>query len=303
MIGPSNPQAQGFGGGVMEKEDQKNLGLKLSKQIHNEYGDDFHNNQTDRASGYASFIKCCGVIPKYACCVCAPCGCGPVRKIPTGHIGLLSEFGRVIAKLEPGLHTINNCSQELITVSLMTQVIDIPVQELLTRDNVSIRIDAYVAFRIRCPELAVYKVSNIMRLIELLTQGVLKSVVAERNLSDLLINRDEVEEAITNIIDRETDPFGIDVQNIETKNILLPEKMKVAMATVAESKKEAEAKVVDAEGSLQSAKIFKNAADELRKNPISVQLQYFEVLKQIASNQSNSSTLIIPDSILQALKK
>ena len=126
-------------------------------------------------------------------------------------------------------------------------------------------------------------------------------MVAERNLTDLLINRQDVESALTQIIDLKTDPYGIDVISIETKSITLPPNMAKAMATVAQSKKEAEAKVIDAEGNLQSAKIFRKAADELRDNPISVQLQYFETLKNIAA--TNNSTLIVPDSILNSLKR
>jgi len=285
-----------------KKENQEELGLKLSNQIHNEYGDAFLNNQKDRVSGYASFIRCCGIIPKVACCICAPCGHGPVRIIPTGYIGLLSEFGKVVAKLEPGMHTVNSCSQQLIIVSLKTQVIDIPVQELLTKDNVTITIDAYVAYKVRCPELAYYKVENVMRLIGLMTQGVLKAVVAERNLTDLLTSRDEVEEAITKTIDKETDPYGIDVQTIEMKSISLPEKMQHAMATVAESKKEAEAKVVDAQGNLQSAKIYKQAADQLSKEPLSIYLQYFDLMKSVAAKH-NHDTMIIPSTVLEALKQ
>lgn len=186
-------------------------------------------------------------------------------------------------------------------VNLMTQLIDIEPQKLLTKDNVTIKVDAYVSYNIRCPELAVYKVGNYDQLIRLQTQGVLKSVVAERNLSELLINRQEVEKSLTTIIDQKTDPYGINVISIETKGIQLPANMERAMATVAESKKEAEAKVIDAEGNLQSAKIFRKAADELKGNPISVQLQYFETLKTIAA--SNNSTLIVPDSILSSLSR
>lgn len=188
-------------GDDMAYEDQKLLGLKLSRYIHTEYGDEFKKNPKDRASGYAGFIKYCGLIPKVGCCICAPCGKGPVKIVPTGYIGLLTEFGRVIEKLEPGLHTINACSQQVMLVNLMTQLIDIPPQKLLTKDNVTIKVDAYVSYNIRCPELAVYKVGNYDQLIRLQTQGVLKSVVAERNLSELLINRQEVEKSLTTIID------------------------------------------------------------------------------------------------------
>lgn len=276
-------------------------GLTLSKRIHNEYGQDFQNNQVDRASGYAGCIRCCGTIPQVICCVCAACDCGPVRRVPTGQMGLLIEFGRLVQKLEPGLHTFNQCSQSIILVDLRTIILDIPKQALLTKDNVSVLVDAFVAYKIVIPELAIFKVENFRTLVGYMTQGVMKTIVAERTLSELLVNRSEVEKAITDIIDDKTDAFGIKVISIETQSITLPTNMERAMATVAESKKESEAKVIDAQGSLESAKIFRKAADELKGNPISLQLQYFETLKAISAE--NNSTIIVPDSVLRALGK
>jgi regulator of protease activity HflC (stomatin/prohibitin superfamily) len=216
-------------------------------------------------------------------------------------IGLLSEFGRFIKKLEPGLHAFNQCSQTIMIVDLKTQILNIPAQMLLTKDNVTVQVDAFVTYRLAVPELAVYKVRNYENLVNFMTQGVMKTIVAERTLSELLVNRNEIEKAITNIIDDKTDPYGIKVISIETRSINLPTSMERAMATVAESKKESEAKVIDAQGSLESAKIFRRAADELKGNPISLQLQYFETLKGIAAE--NNSTIIVPDSILSSLGK
>ncbi len=297
----NNPAFNTNPGNNMDWEDQEELGLKLSKYIHNEYGEEFQRNPKDKAGGYSACIRACGCLPKVICCPCAPCGGGPVAMVPTGYIGIVIEFDRVIGKLEPGLHTINQCSQKVILVSLKTQVIDIPPQDLLTKDSVSIRVDAFVTYKVRCPELAMFKVGNYTHLISLMTQGVLKSVVAERDLHELLINRKEVEEALTKIIDDKTDPFGVDVISIEAKSIDLPQAMERAMATVAESRKDAEAKVINAAGNLQSAKLFKKAADELSLNLTSVELHYYEVLKTIAAE--NPSTLIVPDSIMNSLKK
>ena len=276
-------------------------GLNIHKEIHSEYGKEFQDNPKDRAGSYASCIKCCGNIPKVICCVCAACGKGPVRRISTGHIGLLTEFGRLIAKLEPGLHTFNQCSQKILMVDLRAKILNIQPQKLLTKDNVSIVVDAFVTYKIVIPELAIFKVENYAGLVDYMTQGVMKTIVAERTLSELLINRNEIEKSITDIIDFKTDPYGIKVISIETRSITLPPNMERAMATVAESKKESEAKVIDAQGSLESAKIFRKAADELRDNPISLQLQYFETLKAISAERN--STIIVPDSILSSLKK
>ena len=276
-------------------------GLTLSKQIHSEYGEAFQKNPVDNASSYAGCIKSCGACQQCVCCVCAACNCGPVRRVTTGQIGLLMEFGRLIKKLEPGLHTFNQCSQQIVMVDLRTVIMDVPRQSLLTKDNVSVMVDAFVTYKIVIPELAIFKVDNYQNLVSYSTQGVMKTIVAERNLSELLINRHEIEKAITSIIDEKTDDFGIKVISIETKTINLPQNMERAMATVAESKKESEAKVIDAQGSLESAKIFRKAADELKGNPIALQLHYFETLKSIAAE--HNSTIIVPDSILSSLGK
>jgi podocin len=129
----------------------------------------------------------------------------------------------------------------------------------------------------------------------------MKTIVAERTLSELLINRHEIEKAITEIIDAKTDDYGIIVSSIETRSINLPPNMERAMATVAESKKQSEAKVIDAQGCFESAKIFRKAADELKGNPIAVELQYYEVLKIMA--QGRPSTIIVSDSIMGNIKE
>jgi regulator of protease activity HflC (stomatin/prohibitin superfamily) len=161
-------------------------------------------------------------------------------------MGLLIEFGRLIKKLQPGLHSFNQCSQQIIVVDIRTVILDIPKQQLLTEDNVSVEVDAFVTYKIVIPELAIFKVENYRNLVGFMTQGVMKTIVAERTLSELLVNRNEVEKAITSIIDDKTDSYGIKVLSIETRSINLPANMERAMATVAESKKESEAKVIDA---------------------------------------------------------
>jgi regulator of protease activity HflC (stomatin/prohibitin superfamily) len=131
-------------------------------------------------------------------------------------------------------------------VDLRTVILNIPAQQLLTKDNVSVLVDAFVTYKIVIPELAIFKVENYQNMVSYMTQGVMKTIVAERTLSELLVNRNDVEKAITGIIDDKTDPYGIKVISIETRSINLPQNMERAMATVAESKKESEAKVIDA---------------------------------------------------------
>lgn len=173
---------------------------------------------------------------------------------------------------------------------------DLNGQTLLTKDNVTVYVDAYVHYRIVVPEWAIFKVEDYYQLVKFMTSGVMKTIVAEHTLTELMVNRKNIEKKITDIIDEKTDPYGIKVIDIETQRIQLPPQMERAMAIVAESEKQSEARVIDARGNLESAKIFKDAADELSKNKISLQLQYFETLKFIAAEKN--STIIVPDSII-----
>jgi regulator of protease activity HflC (stomatin/prohibitin superfamily) len=171
---------------------------------------------------------------------------------------------------------------------------------LLTKDNVTLYVDAYVNFRVTDPEKATFKVVSYMNMIRFFTQGVMKTIIAEHTLTDILVKRKEIEKKITKIIDDKTDQYGLKVFNIETQKIQLPVEMDRAMAAVAESQKQSEARLIDAKGNLESAKIFKDAADILGENEISLQLQYFETLKFIAAEKNK--TIIVPDSLLNALQ-
>lgn len=138
-------------------------------------------------------------------------------------------------------------------------------------------------------------------MIRFFTQGVMKTIIAEHTLTEILVKRKEIEKKLTQIIDDKTDQYGLKVFNIETQKIQLPVEMDRAMAAVAEAQKQSEARLIDAKGNLESAKIFKDAADILGENEISLQLQYFETLKFIAAEKNK--TIIVPDSLLNALNK
>ena len=144
-------------------------------------------------------------------------------------------------------------------------------------------------------------VKDVIQMIGFMTQGTMKTVFCENTLTELLANRKKIEKNVTELMDAATDSYGIKVVNIGTQKITLPASMERAMATVAESEKQKAAKIIDAEANKDSAKIFREAADELGKNPISLQLQYFETLKMIAAERN--STILVPDSILSRLSK
>jgi regulator of protease activity HflC (stomatin/prohibitin superfamily) len=274
-------------------------GLSVQTTINEVYGGTYTSK--DEASAYAGCLKCCGDFCIVACCPCSACGCGPLVEIEQGFIGLKTEFGRLTGKLGPGLHTYNKCTENIIKVDMRIQSLNVQGQTLLSKDSVTVHVDVFVNYRIVIPEYALYKTSNYYELLDLMVQAVMKHIVSERTLSQLLVNRKEIEKSTTFLVDERTHPFGIDVISIETQSIRLPKNMERVMAAVAESEKRAEAKVIDAKGNLESAKIFRAASDELIKNPNSVELQYFETLKAIA--MENPSTLIVPDSIMSVVNK
>lgn len=256
-----------------------------------------HNSE---AYGYKKCLNLCGEISQKLQCCFASCGCGPLVVIDQGFVGLRVVFGKYSEKLPPGLYSFNPCSERIIKVDMRAQVHAIPNQTLLTKDNVTLFIDAYASFRVTVPENATFKVTDYRSMINFMTQGTMKTIIAEHTLTEMLGNRKSIEKKITEIIDEKTEAYGVKVYNIETQKIQLPREMDRAMATVAESEKQSEARIIDARGNLESAKIFREAADELGKNEISLQLQYFETLKYIAAEKN--STIIVPDSILSSMK-
>lgn len=275
-------------------------GLATRDDINDHYGASY-KNATEESSFYGGCLRCCGHFKSAICCPCACCGCGPIVEIMQGFIGLRVDFGKLVGKLGPGLHTYNPCSEKIYQVDMRVQSLNVTKQTLLTKDSVTVHIDLFVNYKIVIPEYAYYKVVRYEELLVLMVQAVMKHVVAERTLAQLLVNRKEIEKSTTYFMDERAHPYGIDVISIETQSIQLPRNMERVMAIVAESEKRSEAKVIDAKGNLESAKIFREASDELAKNPVSVELQYFEVLKAIAIE--NPSTLIVTDSILSTINR
>lgn len=272
----------------------KYRGLDMFPKLNDLYGQDYKTNH--EASMYASYIRCCGEISRTMCCVCAPCSCGPLVQVRQGYVGIVLEFGKFIRKVGPGLHTYNSCSEQIVLVDMRIQNLQIPSQDLITKDNISIKIDSFVLFKILIPEMASFKLGDYKRFIMYTTMGTMKTIIAEKTLSELLEQEDEIELLIKDIIDDQADDYGIKIHTIETRKIEIAPSMITAMATIAISEKETEGKVVAARGNYESARIFREAADELSKNPLSLQLHYFETIKEVASE--NSQITIMPGEMI-----
>ncbi|MHB1048961.1 MAG: slipin family protein [Bacteroidota bacterium] len=206
--------------------------------------------------------------------------------------GVIFRLGRLLAVKGPGLIILIPGIDRMVKVSLRTVVLDIPPQDVITKDNVSIKVNAVVYFRVVQPDKAIISVENYIYATSQLAQTTLRSILGQSELDDLLAQRDKINRELQIIIDQHTEPWGIKVSNVEVKQIDLPPEMQRAMARQAEAERERRAKVVHAEGELQASQKLGEAAAVIERNPIALQLRYLQTLTEIAGE--NSSTTIFP---------
>jgi regulator of protease activity HflC (stomatin/prohibitin superfamily) len=216
-----------------------------------------------------------------------------VRILPEYERGVVFRLGRLRpTDYGPGLFLLIPIVDRMIRVSLRTVVHDVPPQDIITRDNVSIKVNAVVYFRVMNPRKAVVEVENFHYATSQLSQTTLRSVLGQVELDELLSERDKINHELQSILDNQTDPWGIKVSAVEVKHVDLPEVMQRAMAKQAEAEREKRAKMIHAEGEMNAAQTLANAARELGKDPQSMQLRYLQTLTEIASERN--STLIFP---------
>lgn len=206
--------------------------------------------------------------------------------------GVVLRFGVYQGMKEPGLRFVIPLVDELTRVDQRVIPMDIPPQDIITRDNISIKVNAVLFFRVIDPSKAVLAVENYLDATSQISQTTLRSVCGEVELDDLLSKRDDVNHRVQEIIDRHTDPWGIKVSLVEVKDIDLPQEMRRAMARQAEAERERRAKIIQAEGEFQAAEKLTAAASIMSREGMSLQLRYLETLKQIAAE--NSSTILFP---------
>lgn len=213
-------------------------------------------------------------------------------KIRAYEQGVVLRFGVYSGLKNPGLRFIIPFVDELTRVDRRVITMDIPPQDIITRDNVSIKVNAVLYFRVVDPSKACLAVENYLYATSQIAQTTLRSVCGQAELDDLLAERERINHKIQEIIDAQTDPWGIKVTLVELKDIDLPHEMQRAMARQAEAERERRAKIIQAEGEFQASEKLTAAAQVMSKEPISVQLRYLETLKQISSE--NSSTVLFP---------
>ncbi|HOW53577.1 MAG TPA: slipin family protein [Syntrophorhabdaceae bacterium] len=207
--------------------------------------------------------------------------------------GVIFRLGRVLGMPKgPGLIILIPIIDRMVKVSLRTVVLDIPPQDVITRDNVSIKVNAVVYFRVVDPLKAIIDVENFLYATSQLSQTTLRSVLGQAELDDLLSHREQLNERLQEILDTHTEPWGIKVSNVEVKNVDLPQEMQRAIARQAEAERERRAKVIGAEGEYQAATKLSEASEILSKNPMSLQLRYMQTLIEISTEKN--STVIFP---------
>jgi len=210
-------------------------------------------------------------------------------------------FGRFTSVKGPGLIVIIPLVQQIERVELRTVVMDVPSQDVISRDNVSVKVNAVVYFRVIDPERAIIQVENFHAATSQLAQTTLRSVLGQHELDEMLAERDKLNADIQEILDKHTDAWGIKVANVEIKHVDIDESMIRAIAKQAEAERERRAKVIHAEGEFQAAEKLLLAADILSKNPQSMQLRYLQTLTEIAGDKTSTIAFPIPMDLLKPL--
>jgi len=205
---------------------------------------------------------------------------------------VIFRLGRLIKVKGPGLILLIPVVDRMVRVSLRTVVMDVPTQDVITRDNVSIKVNAVVYFRVMQPDKAIIEVENYLFATSQLSQTTLRSILGQSELDELLSQRDKINLELAKIIDNQTEPWGIKVSTVEVKHIDLPQEMQRAMAKQAEAERERRAKVIHAEGEFQASQRLSDAAKIISINPSALQLRFLQTLTEVASEKS--STIIFP---------
>lgn len=224
-----------------------------------------------------------------------------VKILPEYERGVIFRFGRLSGVKGPGIFIIIPFVDKMIRVSLRTVTMDVPPQDIITSDNVTVKVNAVVYFRPLEPAKAIIEVEDYLYATSQIAQTSLRSILGQSQLDDLLSKRDEINAKLQQVIDKETEPWGIKVSTVEVKNVDLPESMQRAIARQAEAERERRAKVIHAEGELQASKKLAEAAKVLAEEPSALQLRYMQTLTEISTGKS-STIIPFPVDLLSIFK-
>jgi regulator of protease activity HflC (stomatin/prohibitin superfamily) len=214
--------------------------------------------------------------------------------------GVIFRLGRLVGAKGPGLFVIIPFIDRMVKVDLRVVTMDVPSQEVITRDNVTVRVNAVVYFRVVDPEASVVKVLDHIRATSQISQTTLRNVLGQSELDELLTKREKLNQMLQKIIDEHTDPWGVKVSTVEIKEVELAEEMKRSMAAQAEAERERRAKIIHAEGELQASEKLAQAAHVIGREPSAIQLRYLSTLTEIASEKKSTILFPIPIELFKA---
>ncbi|HEC23272.1 MAG TPA: slipin family protein [Chloroflexi bacterium] len=223
-----------------------------------------------------------------------------VRVVQEYERGVIFRLGRLVGAKGPGLFFIIPIIDRMVKVDLRVVTLDIPSQEMITRDNVTVKVNAVAYFRVIDPELAVVQVEDFFRATSQIAQTSLRSVIGEADLDELLAHRERINEKLAQIVDEQTEPWGVKVSLVEVKDVELPATMQRAMARQAEAEREKRAKIIHAEGEYQAAQQLREAAATLAEVPSAMQLRYLQTLTEIAVEKNSTVIFPVPIDIVSA---
>jgi regulator of protease activity HflC (stomatin/prohibitin superfamily) len=224
-----------------------------------------------------------------------------VRVLREYERGVVFRLGRITNQRGPGLIFLTPVIDRMVRVSLRTVTLEIPAQEIITRDNVPARVTAVAYYRVIDSTKSVIEIENVLAATSQIAQTTLRSVLGKAELDALLAERERLNEHLQHIIDDQTEPWGVKVTAVEIKDVEIPERMQHAMARQAEAERERRAKIINAEGEFQAAARLNDAADVISRNPVTIQLRYLQTLIEVSNNQSSTIVFPLPMDVLQPL--
>ncbi|KAH9861587.1 hypothetical protein J1614_011337 [Plenodomus biglobosus] len=232
------------------------------------------------------FIGTLGAIP---CCIVCP---NPYKPVNQGNVGLVTKFGRFARAVDPGLVYINPLSEQLVQVDIKIQIVEVPKQVCMTKDNVSLNLTSVIYYRITSPHKAAFSISNIRQALVERTQTTLRHVVGARVLQDVIERREEIAQSIREIIEQTAMGWGVEVESMLVKDIIFSQELQDSLSMAAQSKRTGEAKVISARAEVEAAKLMRQAADTLNSAP-AMQIRYLEAMQAMAKS-GQSKIIFMP---------
>ena len=236
-----------------------------------------------------AFGNCCGAIGQIPICVCFP---NPWKQVPEGYIGIVLRFGKYSRSVDPGLTKVNPFAERLATVDIKEQIVEVPQQTAMTKDNVSVQISSVIYYHVTSPYRAVFGVSNVRQALIERTQTTLRHVLGARVLQDAIERREEVAQSIREIIAEVSEGWGVSVEGILIKDILFSRELQDSLSMAAQSKRIGESKIIAARAEVESAKLMRQAADILASKA-AMQIRWLEAMQTI-SKSPNAKVIFMP---------